>query len=46
MVNINRLFKKDKDDDDVGVVFHKDLVEGIGNLRFSYGETPTADTAH
>ena len=30
----------------MGVVFHKDLVEDIAKLRFSYGENPTTDIAH
>ena len=46
MVELTKWFKKEKDDYDVGVVFHKYLVEDIANLYFSYGETPTADTAN
>ena len=46
MVELTKWFKKDKDDDDVDVVFCKDLVEEISKLQFSYGETPTAISAH
>ena len=46
MVELTKWFKKVKDDDDMDVVFHKDLVKDIEKLRFYYGATPTTDTAH
>ena len=45
MVELTKWFKKDKDDDDVGIVFHKDLVEDIAKLRFPM-KKPQPQTLH
>ena len=46
MVERTKWFNKGKDDDDIDVVLNKGLVEDIEKIHFSYGETPTADTAY
>ena len=46
MVDLTKWFKKDKDDGDVDVVFHKYLLKDIAKPRFSYVETPTVGTTH